>query len=74
MWAGRHTYQEYLNVIGDKGEAESYAPELKAASEWGGTRVNPVEIGSPEELGVILVPETLQEAEAHKDRLDECTR
>lgn len=65
------TYDAYKAAIGTAG-AEQYAPEIKAASAWGGTKVSPVALTRPE-LGAIVLPEVKGEAEiaAHEKRLDD---
>jgi hypothetical protein len=62
---------DYKAKIGTAG-AEGYAPEIKAASAWGGTKVTPVAL-TRAELGAIVLPEVKGDAEiaAHNKRLDD---
>lgn len=65
------TLDAYKAAIGTKG-AEQYAPAIKAASAWGGTKVSPVALSRPE-LGAIVLPEVKDDAglAAHEKRLDD---
>jgi hypothetical protein len=65
------SYDDYKAKIGTAG-AESYAPEVKAASAWGGTKVTPVAL-TRGELGAIVLAEAKGDAEiaAHEKRLDD---
>ena len=65
------TLDQYKAAIGTKG-AEQYAPVIKAASAWGGTKVSPVALSRPE-LGAIVLPEVKDAAglAAHERRLDD---
>ena len=65
------TVDQYKAKIGTEG-AEKYAPAIKAASLWGGTKVSPVALSRPE-LGAIVLPEVKDEAglAAHEKRLDD---
>jgi hypothetical protein len=65
------SYDDYKAKIGTAG-AESYAPEIKAASAWGGTKVTPVAL-TRAELGAIVLPEVKDAAglAAHEQRLDD---
>jgi hypothetical protein len=65
------TLDQYKAAIGTAG-AEKYAPAIKAASVWGGTKVSPVALSRPE-LGAIVQPEVKGDAElaAHEKRLDD---
>jgi hypothetical protein len=65
------SYDDYKAKIGTAG-AESYAPEIKAASAWGGTKLAPVAL-TRGELGAIVLAEAKGDAElaAHEKRLDE---
>ena len=47
------SYEDYKKAIGTKG-AEKYAPEIKAASQWGGTPLSPVAL-TRAELGAIVL-------------------
>jgi len=67
---GALPYEKYKAKIGQQGEAEKYAPELKAASKWGGTKLRLIAM-TREEFGQILKPELPQAAQAHKKRLDD---
>ncbi len=49
-------YEDYKTLIGQPGETEKYAPELKDASDWGGKRVDPVHL-TLDELEQIKKPE-----------------
>lgn len=69
---GALPYEEYKARIGQPGEAESFAPPLQAASEWGGHRLAPVAM-TRDELGQILLPERKDDPDAvaaHEQRLD----
>ena len=69
---GALPYEKYKAYIGDSGEAEKWAPELKAAGSWGGTIIDPVALSS-QELEQILKPELPKDQDAvkaHKKRLD----
>src|SRR5262245_12999525 len=69
---GALPYDEYKARIGQPGEAESFAPPLQAASDWGGHRVTPVAL-TRQELGRILLPEKPNDPDAlaaHEQRLD----
>ena len=65
------TLDAYKAAIGTK-DAEKYAPAIKAASLWGGTKVSPVALSRPE-LGAIVLPEVKDPAglAAHEKRLDD---
>jgi hypothetical protein len=65
------SYEDYKKAIGTKG-AEKYAPEIKAASEWGGTPLSPVAL-TRAELGAIVLYEGTDAAgrAAHEKRLDD---
>ncbi len=65
------SYDDYKAAIGTAA-AEKYAPEIKAASAWGGTKLSPVAL-TRAELGAIVQPEAKGEAElaAHEKRLDD---
>jgi hypothetical protein len=65
------SYEDYKKAIGTKG-AESYAPEIKAASAWGGTPLAPVEL-TRAELGAIVLFEggDATAKAAHEKRLDD---
>jgi hypothetical protein len=65
------SYDDYKAKIGAAG-AESYAPEIKAASAWGGAKLTPVAL-TRAELGAIVLPEAKGDAEvaAHEQRLDD---
>ncbi len=65
------SYEDYKKAIGTKG-AESYAPEIKAASQWGGTPLSPVAL-TRAELGAIVQYEGNDAAgrAAHEKRLDD---
>jgi hypothetical protein len=70
---GALTYDEYKARIGQPGESEKFAPPLQAASEWGGTRLEPIAM-TREELGAILLPERPNDpaaVAAHEQRLDD---
>jgi hypothetical protein len=65
------SYDDYKAKIGTAG-AEGYAPEIKAASAWGGTPVTPVAL-TRAELGAIVLPEVKGDdaIAAHEKRLDD---
>jgi hypothetical protein len=65
------SYDDYKAKIGTAG-AEGYAPEIKAASAWGGTPVTPVAL-TRAELGASVLPEVKGDAAiaAHEKRLDD---
>jgi hypothetical protein len=65
------SYDDYKKAIGTKG-AEKYAPEIKAASGWGGTPLSPVAL-TRAELGAIVLYEGNDPAgrAAHEKRLDD---
>jgi hypothetical protein len=65
------SYEDYKKAIGTKG-AEKYAPEIKAASQWGGTPLSPVAL-TRAELGAIVLYEGNDAAgrAAHEKRLDD---
>jgi hypothetical protein len=65
------SYEDYKKAIGTKG-AEKYAPEIKAASGWGGTPLSPVAL-TRAELGAIVLYEGNDPAgkAAHEKRLDD---
>jgi hypothetical protein len=65
------TYEDYKKAIGTKG-AESYAPEIKAASAWDGTPVAPIKL-TRAELGAIVLFEggDATAKVAHEKRLDD---
>ena len=65
------SYEDYKKAIGTKG-AEKYAPEIKAASGWGGTPLSPVAL-TRAELGAIVLYEGTDAAgrAAHEKRLDD---
>jgi hypothetical protein len=65
------TLDEYKALIGTK-DAEGYAPAIKAASAWGGTKVSPVAL-TRAELGAIVLPEGKGDADlaSHEKRLDD---
>ena len=65
------TLDAYKAAIGTK-DAEKYAPAIKAASLWGGTKISPVALSRPE-LGAIVLPEVKDPAglAAHEQRLDD---
>ena len=65
------TLDEYKALIGTKA-AEGYAPAIKAASLWGGTKVSPVAL-TRAELGAIVLPEGKGDTDlaAHEKRLDD---
>jgi hypothetical protein len=65
------SYEDYKKAIGTKG-AEKYAPEIKAAHEWGGTPLSPVAL-TRAELGAIVLYEGNDPAgrAAHEKRLDD---
>jgi hypothetical protein len=65
------SYEDYKKAIGTKG-AEKYAPEIKAASQWGGTPLSPVAL-TRAELGAIVLHEGTDAAgrAAHEKRLDD---
>jgi hypothetical protein len=67
---GALTYEEYKAAIGSGGEADTYAPPIKDASEWGGHRVDPVAL-TDTELKQILLPESAADAEALAKRIDD---
>ena len=65
------SYEDYKKAIGTEG-AEKYAPEIKAASQWGGTPLSPVAL-TRAELGAIVLYEGTDAAgrAAHEKRLDD---
>jgi hypothetical protein len=65
------SYEDYKKAIGTKG-AEKYAPEIKAAHEWGGTPLSTVAL-TRAELGAIVLYEGNDPAgrAAHEKRLDD---
>ena len=65
------SYDDYKKAIGTKG-AEKYAPEIKAAHEWGGTPLSPVAL-TRAELGAIVLYEgnDADGRAAHEKRLDD---
>ena len=70
---GALSYDDYKARIGQPGESESFAPALKAASEWGGHELTPISM-TREELGQILLPEQPGDeaaVAAHEQRLDD---
>ena len=65
------SYEDYKKAIGTKG-AESYAPEIKAASAWGGTPVAPVKLNRAELGAIVLFEGSDATAKAaHEKRLDD---
>jgi hypothetical protein len=65
------TYEQYKAAIGTA-EAEKYAPAIKAASQWGGTKLPTVALSRPE-LGEIVKSEGGDAAAraGHEKRLDD---